>query len=154
MNEAAIRTTALMLMVYMGVFAFALILLAVASAYGGPHAIQAPTPGTPVVPWHTFSEATPEVTQVIPVMCSTEAEPIAVVMRHGNEVFVLGGIAGVPRIAMLYDPAPDDPTAAPTLIGFGNVDPKNPDVIPSLTWEPFDPAKHRDLCRLLLGAPA
>lgn len=114
------------------------------------------------LPWRAFSDPAMRAAYVggkmsaCPVGSELKEVYIAT-FREGSRQWTMLYAADTGRIIFVYDPAPDNRDANPTLVGVGTIDLKTPgahNVIPPLRWAPFSQFEGVSPCAMLFPAEA
>lgn len=104
----------------------------------------------PALPWKTFSGDMANAASGHQLVgCPAGGEVYVAVFKDGSKAYVMFYASGTGRIVFLYDPAPDNPSADPVAVGYGQVDKVKNDEVPPLKWEPYSSQKAQDVCEYL-----
>ena len=113
------------------------------------------TPRPSTMPWTTFSGDMAKVAERPQMLQCPGGEVFLARYPYQDAVYVMAVDIASGRLVFVYDPNPKDASRPPTEIGFGRADMETPgkaDVVPELTWEPFDETRHGNPCTLLFPA--
>lgn len=114
------------------------------------------TPRPAVMPWTTFSgpEMLHSAGRSTMISCPGGEVFLAMFRYLDDGSYVMGFAPSNGNIVFVYDSQRNNTETGFTEIGFGQMDPNKPDVIPALRWESWNPAKHSDACVVLFPVKA